>query len=77
MKFMKLVPSATQNLSTRDKEILLWLAEGKSNWDVSVILKISERTVRFHVNNAMRKLDAVNRTQAVAIAMREELIGLK
>lgn len=61
-------------LSQREKEILFWLAEGKSNWDVSVILGISERTIRFHIKNVMKKLNAVNRTHAVAIAICEKLI---
>lgn len=67
---------ACLSLSKREKDILCWIAEGKSNGDVSVILKISERTVRFHINNIMKKLDAMNRTHAVAIAMREEIINL-
>jgi len=61
-------------LSKREKEILFWLAEGKSNWDVSVILGISERTIRFHIKNVMKKLNAVNRTHAVAIAICENII---
>lgn len=67
---------ACSSLSKREKDILCWLAEGKSNWEVSVILKISERTVRFHINNIMKKLDAMKRTHAVAIAIREYIINL-
>jgi len=63
-------------LSLREKEILKWISKGKNTWDVSVILKISERTVKFHIDNIMKKLDAVNRTHAVAIALRENLIAL-
>jgi DNA-binding CsgD family transcriptional regulator len=63
-------------LSSREKEILKWLMEGKSTWDISTILQISERTVKFHVDNTMKKLDAVNRTHAVAIALREKLVEL-
>lgn len=63
-------------LSPREREILQWLMQGKSTWDVSVILEISERTVKFHIDNVMKKLDAVNRTHAVAIALREGLIEL-
>jgi len=62
------------SLSRREKEILQWLASGKSTWDVSMILRISERTVKFHMDNIMRKLDAVNRTHAVALALRQNLI---
>lgn len=53
-------------LTGRERDTLAWVAEGKSDWEISVILGLSETTVRFHVDNARRKLGAVNRTQAVA-----------
>jgi len=53
-------------LTARERDSLLWVAEGKSDWEISVILGVSETTVRFHVDNARRKLKAVNRAQAVA-----------
>ncbi|HET6970520.1 MAG TPA: LuxR C-terminal-related transcriptional regulator [Phenylobacterium sp.] len=53
-------------LTDRERDALSWVAEGKSDWEISVILGVSETTVRFHVDNARRKLGAVNRTQAVA-----------
>jgi DNA-binding CsgD family transcriptional regulator len=55
-------------LSSREKEVLDWLKQGKSSWDMSIILCISERTVNYHVYNIMQKLGAINRPQAVAIA---------
>lgn len=61
-------------ISFREKEILNWLKEGKTSWDISVILGISERTVDFHVNNIRQKLGATNRPQAVALAARRGLI---
>lgn len=67
----------TTILSPREKEILQWLACGKSTWDISTILKISERTVKFHIKNIMQKLGAVNRTHAVAIALQGALIELE
>ena len=66
----------TITLSPREKEVLNWLQSGKSSWEISVILGISERTVNFHVTNLMRKLDATNRPQVVAIAIRLGLIDL-
>ncbi len=63
-------------LSPREKEILDWLKRGKSSWEISIILGISERTVNFHVNNVMRKLDASKRQQAVAVATRLGLIDI-
>jgi DNA-binding CsgD family transcriptional regulator len=64
-------------LSMREKEVVRWLKAGKSAWDISLILGISERTVRFHINNIMQKLDAVNRTHAVAIALEQGLIDFE
>ncbi len=57
------------SLSPRELEVLKWLKLGKTSWDISVILKISERTVNYHVNNIMRKLDVTSRLQAVSEAV--------
>jgi LuxR family transcriptional regulator, quorum-sensing system regulator CviR len=63
-------------LSNREKEVLNWLKQGKSSWDMSVILGISESTVNFHIYNIMRKLNATNRPQAVAVAVHLGLIDV-
>jgi DNA-binding CsgD family transcriptional regulator len=63
-------------LSSREIEVLNWLKQGKSSWDISVILGISKRTVNFHVYNVIQKLGATNRTQAVAVATRLGLIDI-
>ncbi len=68
--------STFPTLTDREKAILQWLMQGKSAWDVSNIIGISERTVKFHIDNVMRKLEAVNRTHAVAIALRYRIIDL-
>jgi DNA-binding CsgD family transcriptional regulator len=65
---------ALPNLSKREKEVLTWSKRGKSSWEISAILNISERTVNFHVNNIMQKLNAVSRIQAVAVAIERGLI---
>lgn len=64
------------SLSCREQEVLNWIRHGKSTWDISVILSISERTVKFHVDNIMRKLGAVSRTHAVAIAVSVGLVDI-
>jgi DNA-binding CsgD family transcriptional regulator len=64
-------------LSTREKEVLNWLKQGKSSWEISVILNISERTVNYHVYNIMQKLEVVNRPQALAVAVRLGLIEIE
>lgn len=53
-------------LTPRERDALAWVAEGKSDWEISVILGLAQTTVRFHVDNARRKLGAANRAQAVA-----------
>lgn len=55
-------------LSPRESEILSWLAVGKTAWEISVILNISSKTVEFHKGNILKKLDAVNTQQAIAVA---------
>jgi len=73
----KMPHADTTVLSAREKEVLDWLKKGKSSWDISVILDISERTVNFHVYNIMRKLGATNRPQAVAVAASLGLIRIE
>ena len=63
-------------LSDREKEILTWTARGKSAWEISVILEISEHTVNFHLKNSIKKLDTSNKTGAVVKAIRYGLIFL-
>jgi DNA-binding CsgD family transcriptional regulator len=63
-------------LSRREKEVVRWLADGKSTWEISAILGISERTVKFHVGVILHKLNAVNRTHAVATAISSGVISL-
>lgn len=59
-----------RQLTRREREVMQWIAAGKSSWDISVILGISERTVNWLIARAVRRLDAVNRTQAVVNAIR-------
>jgi len=61
-------------LTPREREILTWVANGKSSWEIGELLHISSRTVKEHVKNLCRKLDAVTRTQAVMIAVRDKII---
>jgi LuxR family transcriptional regulator, quorum-sensing system regulator BjaR1 len=63
-------PVLRAKLTPREREVLHWTAAGKSSWDISVILGISERTVNWLIARATRKLNAVNRTQAVVNAVR-------
>ena len=56
-------------LTNREREVLRWIKEGKSTWETSVILGIKSRTVKYHLSNIYRKLDVMNRVQAVAEAI--------
>jgi DNA-binding CsgD family transcriptional regulator len=58
-------------LSSRQQEVLKWLIEGKSNWEIGHILGISERTAKFHVHVLMQKFAAGNRSQLVANACQQ------
>lgn len=70
-------PSSTHNpdLSHREREVLDWMKEGKTSWEISHILHISERTVNFHVQNILSKLQASTRGHAIALAIQQGLIG--
>lgn len=56
-------------LTLREGEVLYWLREGKTNWEMSAILGNSEKTVSKHLENIFRKLNVENRTAAVRVAM--------
>jgi LuxR family quorum sensing-dependent transcriptional regulator len=63
------------SLSCREREILTWIAAGKSVVEIGEILNISDRTVEWHIQNSIAKLHAKTRTNAVAIALREGLVA--
>ncbi|WP_026616414.1 helix-turn-helix transcriptional regulator [Ensifer aridi] len=63
-----------EKLSMREIECLRWAAAGKSSDEIAIILGISAYTVSSYFKSATRKLDAVNRMQAIARAMRMKLI---
>jgi LuxR family transcriptional regulator, quorum-sensing system regulator BjaR1 len=63
-------------LTARENEVLGWVAKGKSAWEIGEILHITKRTVDEHVQTGVRKLGAVNRTHAVAIALRDGIIKI-
>ena len=57
-------------LSRPEKDCLQWVANGKTSWEIGKIMEISESTVVFHLKNSMKKLETVNRPQAIAVTMR-------
>lgn len=69
------VGGAGAALTPREREILRWIAIGKSNFEVGAILNISPLTVKNHVQKILRKLNVVNRTQAVGKALEARIIA--
>lgn len=63
-------------LTPREVEVLPWLAEGMSNKAIARRLGISDQTVKFHVAAICGKLGAVNRTEAVRLAIRRGLVAV-
>ena len=68
-----MMPEADVTLSKREVDVLRWTAEGKTSSEVADILRIAERTVNFHLSNAVTKLNATNKTAA---AVRAAVLGL-
>ena len=64
----------TDTLTDREIDCLNWTAAGKTSAEIADILGLSEHTVNHYLNRATKKLDTVNRTQAVAKALRIGLI---
>nr|WP_315405606.1 LuxR family transcriptional regulator [uncultured Pseudomonas sp.] len=67
------LPEAQKALTAREKEVLKWTAVGKTYSEISIILTIDSRTVKFHLVNAMRKLQASNKAEATVKAI---LLGM-
>ncbi|NRA88854.1 MAG: LuxR family transcriptional regulator [Rhizobiales bacterium] len=61
-------------LSPRQKEVLKWASEGKSVFDIAVIMGISAHTVKHHLSCARDALKVLNTTQACVVAVREKLL---
>lgn len=57
-------------LTRREAQVLLWIAQGKTNREIGQILELSPRTVNKHLEQVFRKLGVENRTSAAAMALR-------
>ena len=74
---LKLADSVSRPaLSTRETEVLQCLARGLSNKEIGQCLCVCEGTVKHHVKSILSKLDAIGRTEAIAIAARRGLVRL-
>ena len=63
-------------LTKRELEVLIEVANGKLNKKIANELKISERTVKNHISNIFKKIDVNDRTQAAVFAIKNDLIKL-
>ncbi|KIL41881.1 LuxR family transcriptional regulator [Gordoniibacillus kamchatkensis] len=68
-------PDEADDLTAREKEVLLLIAEGKTNKEISETLHISIKTVKTHVSNLLMKCELEDRTQLAIFAHRKGWIG--
>ena len=66
--------TAQDRLSERERECLVWVAEGKTTDEVALILGVSSNTVSNYITHAIHKLSANNRAMAIATAIRSGII---
>jgi DNA-binding NarL/FixJ family response regulator len=66
----------TQNneLTKREKEVLIELVRGRSNKEIANVLYISEKTVKIHINKIYKKLNVNSRSQALILAVQNQLV---
>ena len=67
-------PSLRAILKKRETEVLQWISNGKSTWEISKLVGISEHGVVHHVRNVLTKFDVASRHQAVAKAVAHGLL---
>lgn len=67
-------PRRSTALSRREREVLKMVADGRSNKQIARAMKITERTVKFHITSILNKMGAENRAQAVALAAQRGLL---
>lgn len=58
-------PNHGSTMTKRELECIKWAAEGKTSWEISQLLSISQRTVDFHLANCITKTDSISRQQAI------------
>jgi transcriptional regulator EpsA len=63
---LELAADGQDALSTREQEIMEWVCKGKTNFEIGMILDISAFTVKNHLQRIFKKLDVMNRAQAVS-----------
>ncbi|NQT48147.1 MAG: response regulator transcription factor [Chloroflexi bacterium] len=76
-KVVPIVPDTRQDMGLTEQEmcVLKCMADGKPNKQIATSLSISGQTVKWHVSSILRKMEASDRTQAVAEAFRSNLVN--
>lgn len=67
----------TRRVTNREKQILVLIASGKTNKEISKDLSLSPSTVRNHISNIFAKLNITNRAQATALAIFSGLLNME
>ena len=69
----KLLPESEVRLTERELAVLRWTGDGKTSSEISLIMRISESTVNFHIRNAVAKLGTTNK---LAATVKAAMLGL-
>jgi len=67
-------PTADYTLTNREREILVLMVEGLSNKEIGERLTVSVSTIKFHISNILSKLGVSSRTEAVSLALKQNLV---
>lgn len=67
---VEVATAAVPELTERQRDVLRWVIEGKSNQEIAILLEVSRATVKMHLAAIFRALDVTNRTQAAVVAQR-------
>jgi DNA-binding NarL/FixJ family response regulator len=67
-------PDSHLYLTEREKKVLTWAGRGKTSAEIAIILGLSERTVNFHCDQAIRRLDVMNRRRSQRPSRRASLV---
>ena len=63
-------------LSARERDVLMMISKGLTNKEIGRVLRISQFTVRNHINHLLEKLGASDRTEAVSVAIQQGIISV-
>lgn len=64
-------------LNFHEQQVLHWASQGKTDYEIGVILGMPTRTSRYHYNKAEKKLGGINRVNTVALAIKKGLLQIR